>query len=165
VSVLTAAEAPSHPATPTWRSWQLAALTCASAYSTAIGWQAQLVSYPLYRAVPTDAFTAYHAEYNDAIPLVVIGPGFVTFLASIAFWWTNPGWVSRRTAGVVSASGAVALLATVLWAIPRHDDLDRDGKVASTIDSLLQANQLRTAALTVGAVALGWCVALRLARG
>ena len=34
-----------------WRQLNLAALTALTGYSTALGWQAQVVSYPLYRAV------------------------------------------------------------------------------------------------------------------
>ena len=46
---------------------------------------------------------------------------------------------------------------TVAWAIPMHDRLDVIGQDASTIASLLQANAVRTALLTLGTVALGWC--------
>ena len=60
-----------------WRHPHLVALTALTAYSTGVGWQAQAVSYPLFRAVPTEDFLAYHAQYNEAIPLVVIVPGFL----------------------------------------------------------------------------------------
>jgi hypothetical protein len=133
-----------------------------AAYSAAIGWQAQLVSYPLYRAVGPEEFGAYHQEYNDAIPLVVILPGFLTFAGAIALAWARPSWVSRRAASVVGGSGAIALLSTVLWAIPRHGDLDRIGRSNATIDSLLRANSLRTAALSLAAVTLAWSVGRRL---
>ena len=70
-----------------------------------VGWQAQAVSYPLFRAVPTEDFLAYHAQYNEAIPLVVIVPGFLSFLACAAFPWTGrptcrAGWrASSQAAG------------------------------------------------------------------
>jgi hypothetical protein len=60
---------------------------------------------------------------------------------------------------VVSVTSLVALLSTVLWAIPKHDELDRIGQSSSTIDSLLQANLLRSLALTTATLALGWAVA------
>lgn len=149
---------------PAWRRWNLAGLTALTAYSTAMGWQAQLVSYPLYRAVAPEDFAAYHALYNAGIPLVVVVPGFVGFLAGTAFWWTRPAHVPRAVAGVVSAAGLTALLSTVLWAIPAHDRLDRDGFSHVTVDSLLQANLVRSLALTAGTAALVWCVG-RLGRG
>jgi hypothetical protein len=137
-----------------WRRWHLVGLTALTAYSTGIGWQAQAVSYPLFRAVPEADFLGYHAAYNAAIPIVVVVPGFLSFLACAAFPWTRPADVPRGLAGVVAASGAGALVSTIAWAIPRHDRLDRIGQDAATIDSLLDANLLRSVLLTVGTAAL-----------
>ncbi|HSK58442.1 MAG TPA: hypothetical protein VK935_05240 [Actinomycetospora sp.] len=137
-----------------WRRWHLVGLTALTAYSTGIGWQAQAVSYPLFRAVPEADFLGYHAAYNAAIPVVVIVPGFVSFLACAAFPWTRPADVPRGLAAVVAAGGIGALVSTVAWAIPRHDRLDRIGQDAVTIDSLLDANLLRSVLLTVGTAAL-----------
>jgi hypothetical protein len=151
---------PTVDASAPWKDWNLVALAGLHAYSAAIGWQAQLVSYPLYRSVGADDFLAYHAAYNDSIPAVVIAPGFLTFLGAMAFVWTRPVDVPKREAWLVGGAGLVSLLSTVLWAIPRHADLDRPGQDADTIDSLLQANSLRSAALTVGALVLGRRVGL-----
>jgi hypothetical protein len=136
------------------RRAHLAGLTALTAYSTALGWQAQQVSYPLYRAVRSEDFAAYHRRYDEAIPLVVIVPGFVGFLACAAFPWTRPSDVPRGLAGVVAAGGLGALVSTVAWAIPRHVRLDRVGQDAATIDSLLRANLLRSLALSVSTIAL-----------
>lgn len=143
---------------PDWRYWYLATVTALTCYSTGIGWQAQLVSYPLYLAVGPDEFLAYHQAYNEAIPWVVIVPGFVSFLACIAFAWTRPPEVPRWAGTLVALSGFGSILSTVLWAIPRHDALDRIGQDAATVQSLLLANAVRTAALTLGAGVLVWCV-------
>ncbi len=145
----------------TWRWANLVAVTALTVYSAAIGWQAQLVSYPLYRAVGAADFAAYHLQYNDSIPVVTIAPGFLSFLACIAFWWTRPADVPRPVAGLVALCGLTALLSTVLWAIPRHDLLDEIGQSAAVIDSLLNANLLRSLALTAGALALLGCIARR----
>jgi hypothetical protein len=157
--------APAHGAAGGWRTWHLVGLAGLSAYSTAIGWQAQLVSYPLYRAVGDDDFAAYHLQYDRSIPLVVILPGFATFLASAALPWTRPSAVSPAVARVVAATGLASLASTVLWAIPQHDRLDRDGRSEEAVDSLLRANLVRSTALTVGTLALGWCVGRLVAAG
>ena len=141
----------------------LAAIAALTAYSTGVAWQAQFVSYPLYRAVSADEFAAYHLAYNAAIPGVVIIPGFLSFLACAAFPLFRPAGVSRAAAAVVAVSGVGSLLSTVLWAIPMHDRLDRIGQDPATIASLLLANAVRTALLTVGAVALSW-ITVRLMR-
>lgn len=140
-----------------WRHRNLVGLTALTAYSTALGWQAQLVSYPLYRAVAPADFAAYHQQYNQAIPVVVIAPGFLTFLACTAFSWTRPAGTPRPVAALVSVAGVTSLLSTVLWAIPLHDRLDDVGPSAATIDGLLDANLLRTVALSAATVALLWC--------
>ncbi len=141
-----------------WRQLNLAGLTALTAYSTALGWQAQVVSYPLYRAVGDAEFAAYHRQYDEAIPLVVVAPGFASFLAGAAFYWTRPPEVPRPVAAVVSVAGVVSIASTVFWAIPMHDRLDRVGRSAATVDSLLRANLLRTAALTGSTLALVWSV-------
>ena len=149
---------------PRRRELGLVALTALMAYSTAVGWQAQLVSYPLYRAVGPEDFLAYHAQYSRAIPVVVIVPGFLSFLAGMAFPWTRPAWVPDRVAGLVAAAGAVSLVSTVAWAIPMHDRLDRIGPDAATIDSLLSANLVRSLSLTAGTIALAGLVGGRACR-
>ena len=141
----------------TWRRLHLIGLTALTAYSTAIALQAQMVSYPLFRTVDPSSFTAYHQQYNHSIPVVVIVPGFVSFLAGAAFYWTRPDGAPRPVAALVSGAGATALLSTVLWAIPMHNQLDDLGPSASTIDSLLDANLLRTTALSAATLALLWC--------
>jgi hypothetical protein len=147
------------PVTVGWRNWNLLTVAGLTAYATGISWQAQFVSYPLYRAMSAGDFGAYHLAYNDAIPWVVIVPGFASFLACAAMPFTRPQGVSRTTAWVAAVAGAGSLLSTVLWAIPMHDRLDAIGQDPATIDSLIQANGVRTAFITIAAGALGWGLA------
>lgn len=147
-----------------WRRWYLGGLTALTAYSMGVGWQAQLVSYPFFGTVPAEHFAAYHLRYNAAIPVVVIIPGFFSFLAGIAFYWARPRDVPRPAALVVAGAGLVSVLTTVLWAIPMHDRLDRIGQDAATVASLLSANLVRSLALTAGTAALVWSVARRASR-
>lgn len=147
------------PATgPAWKHWNLVALTGLTAYSTAVSWLAQQVMYPLYRAVGPGEFAAYHLQYNDAIPAPIVIPGFVGFASAVAFLWTRPAGVPRWAAALVSLGGVTCIASTVLWAIPMHDRLDAIGQDPATIDSLLSANLIRTAALTLSVGVLGWCL-------
>jgi len=63
---------------PRWREVALVILTVFTAYTTAISWQAQGVSYPLFRVVGTEGFAAYHQHYNEDILWPVLIPGFPT---------------------------------------------------------------------------------------
>ena len=142
-----------------WRRRNLVALTALTAYSTALGWQAQRVSYPLYRAVGEADVAAHHRQYDRAIPAVVIAPGFASFLAGAAFWWTRPPAVPRLAAAAVSIADTASLLSTVLGAIPQHDRLDRAGRSPEAVDALVRANLVRTLALTASTAVLCWCLA------
>jgi hypothetical protein len=147
-----------------WRSWNLAAVAALTAYSTGVAWQAQFVSYPLFGRLSAAEFPAYHLAYNEAIPGVVVIPGFLTFVVCIAFLFTRPADTSRTMAGLIALTGLGSVLSTVLWAIPMHDQLDRIGQDAATLRSLLTANAVRTAFLTVGTVGLFGIIARKLGR-
>jgi len=71
--------------------------------------------------------------------------------------------VPKLATAIVALTGLGSLLATVLWAIPMHDRLDRIGQEAATVDSLLQANAVRTALMTASTAALTW-ITVRLLR-
>jgi len=105
--------------------------------------------------VGTEGFAAYHQHYNEDILWPVLIPGFPTVFACALFLWIRPVRVPRPAGAAVTAIGISSLLLTLLWAIPMHDRLDRDGPVAATIDSLLQANLLRSVLLTVCTILLG----------
>lgn len=137
-----------------WRDLGLVGLTALPVHSTGVSWQAQRVSYPLFHAVAPQDFVAYHAQYNASIPVVVIVPGFLSFVAGAAFLWTHPSELPRLVASTVSAAGATAFVATVARAIPMHGRLSKAGQDAETIDALLSANLVRSVALTVETAAL-----------
>lgn len=139
-----------------WRWPTTVGLFGLTAWSAGIGWQAHAVSYPFFRTVPADHFLDYHAQYNAAIPVVVIAPGFAAFLLATVYPWLRPAAVPRSAAVVVSGAGVVALLSTVLFAIPRHNELDRIGQDAQVVGELMQANLVRSVAASVAVLALGW---------
>lgn len=147
-----------------WRTWNLVALSGLTAHSTALGWLAQEVIYPLFRATGKSEFPAYHLQYNQAIVWPVIVPGFLGFTSAAAFFWTRPADVPSWAAAVVSLSGVTCIVSTILWAVPMHDRLDEIGQSAATIDSLLAANLVRTVALSISLGVLGWTVGRLLQR-
>jgi len=114
-------------------------------------WLAQIVIYPLFAKVGEGEYVGYHRFYSHRIPLVVILPGFASFVLPIPlalFGPDVPTWMSA----VNIACGVAALLVTVLLAIPRHARLERHGKDAATIVELVRYNWPRTIAITIQAV-------------
>lgn len=114
-------------------------------------WLAQVTIYPLFGKVGQHEYIDYHSFYTRSIPVVVILPGFATFLMPIAL-----ALLVRDVSPVLHASniaaGIVGLLVTIGLEIPRHNKLETRGKNDATISQLIRYNWPRTASITAQAV-------------
>lgn len=113
-------------------------------------WFCQIVVYPLFAKVGEADYVAYHRFYARRIPLVVILPGFASFLLPVPmamFGPAVPTWMSA--ANIVC--GIAGLLVTVFLAIPRHNRLEKHGKNTAAIAELVRYNWPRTVSITVQA--------------
>lgn len=114
-------------------------------------WFAQIVVYPLFADVGHAEYVQYHQSYARRIPLVVIVPGFASFLLPIPlalFGPALPTWMNIANI----AAGLCGLAVTALLEIPRHNRLQRDGRNATTIAELIRYNWPRTASITAQAI-------------
>lgn len=118
---------------------------------TGLIWFVQMVHYPLFAAVGTPGFAAYHAAHSRLTTLVV-GP-LMLVEAACGVWIA----LERPTC---AAWIGVALLA-VVWgttffvSVPRHTLLAA-GFDAAVIDSLVGTNWIRTIAWTARAGLAAW---------
>jgi hypothetical protein len=64
--------------------WLLPAWTVLIFYVLGEIWFVQIVVYPLFGKVGPNEYLAYHKFYSSRIPLPVIVPGFLSFLAPVA---------------------------------------------------------------------------------
>ncbi len=135
-----------------------------SLYSIGEAWQAQIVSYPLFGEVGAAEFPAYHLAYNAAIPLVVIVPGFLSFAASAAL--PGPARPTCRRGSRLSSRRPVSWpsRARCCGRSRCTTASTGSGRTLQPLDSLLHANGVRTAAITLGAGALVWSLLRRGAR-
>jgi len=113
-------------------------------------WLVQIVVYPLFARVGTAEYIGYHRFYTSRIPLVVILPGFASFLLPIPLAFFGPEVPAWMTVANV-AMGIVGLLVTVLLEIPRHGRLEKGGKDDAVISELIRYNWPRTASITLQA--------------
>jgi hypothetical protein len=113
-------------------------------------WLVQIVVYPLFAKVGEPKYIAYHRFYTSRIPLVVILPGFASFLLPVPLAFFGPDVPAWMTAANI-AMGIVGLLVTVLLEIPRHGKLERGGKNDVAISELIRYNWPRTASITAQA--------------
>lgn len=123
-------------------------------YNCGVIWPTQWVTYPLFRLVPNDEFLAYHLSYNRRITTVVIIPGFLFFLAPFVLLFFRPPSITLWMAVLSAVLGGLALFVTVVLEIPRHIQLQRQGKSDSLIQGLIVNNWLRTFAITAQTVLL-----------
>jgi hypothetical protein len=113
-------------------------------------WLVQIVVYPLFAKIGEREYGDYHRFYTSRIPLVVILPGFASFLLPIPLAFFGPE-VPIWMAVANIAMGIVGLLDTVLLEIPRHGRLEKHGKNDTTIAELIRYNWPRTASITLQA--------------
>ncbi|MFI5906894.1 hypothetical protein [Dactylosporangium sp. NPDC051541] len=132
----------------------LLVLTVAGVYMAAIALMTTQVSYPLYAAVPREAFIGYHERYNRRIRPVIVTPGLPTFVACAGFAFLRPDAVPVWLALLVAAGGLAALLATATAAIPSHLRLRREGLTARPYRTLRTADAIRTTGCLLSAAAL-----------
>ncbi len=121
--------------------------THASATWALVGlvWTVQLVQYPLFANVGTDAFPAFHARHARQITWVV-GPLMLTELATAGLLvarGTRSPWLLASLVPL-----AVVWLSTWLVQVPLHDQLSR-GFDADAHARLVATNWTRTAAWTL----------------
>jgi ABC-type proline/glycine betaine transport system permease subunit len=132
----------------------LLTLTILGVYMAALSLMTTQVSYPLYTAVPAEAFIGYHERYNRRIAPVIVAPGLPTFAACVAFAPLRPDTVPPWLALLVALGGATALLATALAAIPSHLRLRREGLTPRPYRTLRTADAARTLGCVLSAGAL-----------
>lgn len=113
-------------------------------------WLVQVVIYPLFARVGEPDYIGYHRFYTGHIPLVVIVPGFASFLLPFALAFYGPVVPLWMTV-INIAAGVVGLLVTVGLEIPRHGKLETLGKNDVTIAELIRFNWPRTASITLQA--------------
>ncbi len=114
-------------------------------------WLVQIVVYPLFAQVGEAEYVRYHRFYTRHIPLVVIIPGFASFLLPVPLAFYGPAVPYWMSAGNIIA-GIVGLLVTVLLEIPRHSRLETNGRNETTIAELIRYNWPRTLSITTQAV-------------
>ncbi|MBD2113214.1 MULTISPECIES: hypothetical protein [Cyanophyceae] len=117
-------------------------------YNLGIIWFGQLVIYPLFAKVGSADYVAYHKFYSSRIPLPVILPGFACLLLPIALIFLRPASVPLMLALANAACSLLALWVTVALEIPRHAQLEQDGKQPEVIQELVRYNWPRTLSIS-----------------
>ena len=116
---------------------------------TGLIWFVQVVHYPLFAAVPPEAFEKYERDHQSLTTLVV-GPAMLLEAASAFFLFFHADFPSNAKTlfGVSLALLALVWLSTALLQMPYHTVLS-SGYSLETIKKLVNTNWIRTFAWTL----------------
>lgn len=128
-------------------------------FCTGASWLLQFVCYPTYALVGEKEFVPFHLSFGKRLLIVVIPMSFTCLLliASLVF---RPAGAPLWAAALAAVCGAVILLTTIFLEVPKHQQLDREGKSDSVIAALVRDNAPRTACWTLASVLLVYMVAV-----
>ena len=120
----------------------------ATLFMVGLIWFVQVVHYPLFAQVGSEAFPAYAASHSQRTTYVVAGPMLVELITALLLVWRGPAagtppvlaWVGLGLVGGV-------WLSTLLLQVPRHSAL-ASGFQPGPWRGLVASNWLRTVAWT-----------------
>lgn len=128
--------------------------TAATWFMTGLIWFVQIVHYPLFDSVGTNAFQAYAERHRQLTTLVVFSPMVIEICtaALLAMTWRRPdGWLLWICFAMVIG----IWVSTALCSIPCHAKLCGTGYSEVTHHWLVTSNWIRTLLWTGRAIILG----------
>lgn len=137
----------------------------ATLFMTGLIWFVQVVHYPLFAAVGSDAFPNYSRLHQTLTTFVVGPPMLVEAVTAAILVFARPAGVSATLAWTGLALVIVIWLSTALLQVPAHGRLV-SGFDPSTGAFLVSTNWIRTIAWSArGAVAVAMIAGALAARG
>ncbi|MDP8974163.1 MAG: hypothetical protein M3N45_13605 [Actinomycetota bacterium] len=126
-------------------------------------WTMQLVHYPLFDRVGTEAFPRYETDHNRLFFLVA-GPGvLLTLVTGVLLLFVRPPQVPLWAVVVGLGLFAVIAVSTALFQAPQHQALS-GGFDRGAYEFLLSTNWIRTAAWSAYGILDLW-IMWQVARG
>ena len=103
------------------------------------------LAYPLWRAVPPEAFPAYHREYLRRLTPVITLPHIVMFFSSALLVRWRPASFGLRDAVLLFLLDTGVVLVSAFVAGPIHSRFERTGRLdAPGLTLLIRISTLRT---------------------
>lgn len=128
---------------------------CAATWALAgLIWTVQIVIYPQFKRVGSEAFPAYHASHMKRMSFVV-GPLMLVELGTagclfLFYGAGNPLFLASLPLIFVNVAS------TAFLQVPLHKKLERDGIDLQVCDRLTRTNWLRTLAWTLRVGFMTW---------
>jgi hypothetical protein len=139
--------------------WILLVHAAATWFMTGLIWFVQVVHYPLFDRVGTEASPRYAVDHQRRTMLVVMPVMLIEALTATALVWLLP--TSFQTAAWSGMAMLVAIwLSTAFVQVPRHAKL-RLGFDARASSALVTSNWIRTVLWTARGVLALWLLSAR----
>lgn len=136
----------------------LLGLTVLCVYCTGASWMLQFVCYPTYTYVGEKEFVPFHVSFGQRLIGAAVVPMVLTCLGTFVFLFFRPATVPTWVAVVAAVCGVVVLVTTIVFEVPKHLKLDKEGKSEALLKGLVRDNIPRTLAWTVASLALAYAV-------
>ncbi|MDQ3250287.1 MAG: hypothetical protein M3Q45_13895 [Chloroflexota bacterium] len=140
--------------------WLLLICTLMCFYCTGASWMLQVVCYPTYALVGSQEFVPFHVDFGQRLIKAAVIPMMLTALATFVLVFLRPATVPLWAALVVAACSAIILATTIILEVPKHNQLDREGKSDQVIEALVRDNLPRVACWTLASLLLTYMVTL-----
>jgi hypothetical protein len=131
-------------------------LFCTVMYFYCLGcaWMLQVVCYPTYALVGEKEFVPFHVDFGKRLRWSMIAPMVLTIWATFFLVLLRPD-DAPLWASLLVALGSVVILGTTLGLeLPKHLQLDREGKSDALIQALVRDNMPRVFFWTTGSLLL-----------
>ena len=127
-------------------------------FMTGLIWFVQIVHYPQFAGVGTEAFAAYHRRHTTATTWVVGPPMLIEAVTTALLLWVRPSGMSMGMAIAGVTLLVIIWASTALLQVPTHDRLAAGGFNEKSGQWLCRTNWIRTVCWTARGILMGWVV-------
>jgi hypothetical protein len=114
------------------------------------------VSYPAWREVGANEFKAYYHVVSSRIVRIMVLPGVLEILATVALLWLRPRVVPRWLVVLALVLNLVRFVSTAMIQLRVREQLDSGGLSAQAINRMMHGDYLTQACSIARALLYVW---------
>lgn len=114
------------------------------------------VSYPVWREVGADEFRAYYQELSSRIVRIMVLPGIMEILLTVALVWLRPRVIPRWPIVLALGFNFVRFVSTAVIQLRVREQLNDGGLSPEAINAMTQGDYLTQASSIARALLYVW---------
>ncbi|WP_323352642.1 hypothetical protein [Leptolyngbya sp. CCNP1308] len=132
----------------------------ATFFNNALHWYTQVSSYPLFGWVGPGEFVPFHQEYERRLPFSIYMPYSLLMVSTLLLVFMRPAMVPLGWVLVLLGLNASIMAISLIFAVPVHSRLDRQGYSDSTgLRRLIRYNGVRLVASSLSSAIMLYLLA------